>query len=486
VGLFLLAGLLLLILGSFFLGGWHFRWEGGKIYYVNLPDAHRIGPDSPIEVAGVRVGKVTAVELDPQTHRVKGKIRIRRDLRVYDDAVLRIRTSGFLGDRFLELEPGQSGRELPEGSFIPKSTAPLSLEEILDSLTPVVENLKALTENLRTVSGSPSFQRGITETLENLQKLSGSLESLVRGNRGNIEEIFANVARVSRELREQLPRLSREFSSGIQDLQGTIGDLRPAIQRIVERLDRISQNLDETMARIHGIVARVERGEGTVGTLLNDPKTAENLRETASTLGNLARSYQNLKTIIEYRGQEERLVEFSRWGMRHTLNIRIQPREGKYYALGIVRAPKLVETLTVRTTTTQDPQSGTLITETTTRELTAEDRILFNLYLAWTFFSRVTLRGGILESSGGAGLDLHLLPELWDLRAEIFRFPLEGGTPYLRGWTEIRLFRHLLLTAGLEDILTPPRGRRYSVGAGIIFTDEDLKTLFLALPRINF
>lgn len=486
VGLFLTMGLTLLLIASFFLGGWRFRWERGRIYYAELPDAHRIGPESHVELSGVRIGKVEAIELDPKTYRVRAKLRIRRDLQLYDDALLRIRTSGFLGDRFLEIDPGRSGKELPEGSLIPRSVAPLSLEEILDSLTPVVENLKAITADLQRVSGSPQFQEGITVTLAHLEQLSNQLNKLVEGNRENLNRIVADIRETLSYLKIHLPRLSQELFSGVREARSTIGELRPVLQRIGDRIDKISGDFENTISRINAVIARVEQGEGTVGTLLTDRDTAENVREAASTLGSIARSYRELRTIIEYRGQAENLPEVRRWGFRHTLNIRIQPDPEKYYALGLVHAPRLVENLTVRTTTSQDPRTGAVITETTTREVIGEDKFLFNLYLARTFFSFLTVRGGIIESSGGVGLDLHILPEIWTIRGELFGFPVEGGAPYLRSWTELRLFRHLNLTAGLEDILTPPRARRYSLGAGVIFDDKDLKTLFLALPRISF
>jgi len=202
-------------------------------------------------------------------------------------------------------------------------------------------------------------------------------------------------------------------------------------------------------------------------------------------VGDVARKYGELRTVIDYRGQVERLVgEDRNYGFRHTVNIHLKPRPEKFYSLGIVHTPVFPQTIQDRTTYFYD-SFGNVTQETRIREVTGEDRILFNLLFGYRF-SFLTLRGGLIESSGGLGIDFAFLRDSLWLRGEVFRFVRLKEKPYLRTWGQFYFLPSLSLTVGVEDLLSPLRPYRYSLGLGITLDDEDLKTLFLSLPSISF
>jgi len=182
VGLFFLSGLLLLLVFSFFLSGVHFTWERGRVYYVELKDAYKIGKDTSVVVAGVRVGRVEEVTLNPQTHKVRVKLRVDKKVVLYLNSKVVVRSAGLLGDRYIEIVPGEeSSGVLEDGGTIPQSEVPLSVEEILDRLTPVIENLEGVTKDIKTLTGEKAFQEGITAILENIRATTEVLRSLSEG-----------------------------------------------------------------------------------------------------------------------------------------------------------------------------------------------------------------------------------------------------------------------------------------------------------------
>ena len=59
------------------------------------------------------------------------ELKIRKGMKVYDDAIASIKTAGLIGDKYVQIDPGGSGEELKEGDMILETTAPLDLEELI-------------------------------------------------------------------------------------------------------------------------------------------------------------------------------------------------------------------------------------------------------------------------------------------------------------------------------------------------------------------
>jgi phospholipid/cholesterol/gamma-HCH transport system substrate-binding protein len=118
-------------------------------------------------------------------------------------------------------------------------------------------------------------------------------------------------------------------------------------------------------------------------------------------------------------------------------------------------------------------------------------------------YSFLTLRFGIIESTGGIGADLNLAIRFpWNtrwiedalvLKVDAFNFSIEAlRFPRLRATVRFTPFEHVYVNAGMDDILNTQNrdaltnrlisGRDFFVGAGIYFTDADIKSLLPVLP----
>jgi phospholipid/cholesterol/gamma-HCH transport system substrate-binding protein len=104
-----------------------------------------------------------------------------------------------------------------------------------------------------------------------------------------------------------------------------------------------------------------------------------------------------------------------------------------------------------------------------------------------------TFRMGILESSGGVGMDLHFFDDALSLRVDAFDFALEEKrSPRLRAALRVQALNHLFATVGVDDLINSPvrevstgrliLGRDFFVGAGVYFTDEDLQAILTLSP----
>lgn len=88
----------------------------------------RVGAD--VELAGVPVGRVTAISLT-EDMRARVNLRLDRPLQLTDDTIASVKTSGLIGDKYISLSPGGSPDILPAGGEITETEAPTDLESII-------------------------------------------------------------------------------------------------------------------------------------------------------------------------------------------------------------------------------------------------------------------------------------------------------------------------------------------------------------------
>jgi phospholipid/cholesterol/gamma-HCH transport system substrate-binding protein len=107
-------------------------------------------------------------------------------------------------------------------------------------------------------------------------------------------------------------------------------------------------------------------------------------------------------------------------------------------------------------------------TETTTNSL------LFSFQFARRL-GPLTGRFGIKESTGGVGLDLHLLQDRFELVNDLFGFGVQI-TPRYRAYIGYEFIHRLWLIGGVDHVFESDL-RDYFLGLQLRFTDEDLKTI---------
>ena len=86
---------------------------------------------STIELAGVTVGKVRHIELDPGEYEAIVHLDIDKSVQLQDDSIASIRTAGIIGDKFIKLSPGGSEIYLESGDEIEETESSISLEELV-------------------------------------------------------------------------------------------------------------------------------------------------------------------------------------------------------------------------------------------------------------------------------------------------------------------------------------------------------------------
>ena len=131
VGVFVLAGLLCVAYLTVKLG--KLEVVGGDSYVINarFKDITGLKNGAYVEMAGVRIGRVTGIVLDTKTNMPIVTMQIQKGIRLTDDSMASIKTSGLIGDKFIKVSPGGSDEILSPGSMIVETESSVDLGDLI-------------------------------------------------------------------------------------------------------------------------------------------------------------------------------------------------------------------------------------------------------------------------------------------------------------------------------------------------------------------
>jgi phospholipid/cholesterol/gamma-HCH transport system substrate-binding protein len=86
---------------------------------------------SMVYISGIEVGRVEKLSMDQEKQRAVVEIRIRNDIKIYDDAIAAIKTEGLLGDMHLSIDPGGAGALLADGGTITETQSAVNIADLI-------------------------------------------------------------------------------------------------------------------------------------------------------------------------------------------------------------------------------------------------------------------------------------------------------------------------------------------------------------------
>ena len=131
VGVFIVIGLICVGYMTVKLG--KISLFGGDTYplYARFASVAGLRVGSSVEVYGIQVGSVESLSIDEKRQMGVVRMKINRDLKVYDDAAATIKTSGLIGDKYVKIEPGGAGEPLKPGGTITETSVPADIEDLI-------------------------------------------------------------------------------------------------------------------------------------------------------------------------------------------------------------------------------------------------------------------------------------------------------------------------------------------------------------------
>jgi phospholipid/cholesterol/gamma-HCH transport system substrate-binding protein len=249
---------------------------GGDTYHASFSEAGGIQPDDEVRIAGVRVGKVTGVELDG--NKVNVSFKVDTPSKFGSDTEAQIKVKTLLGSMYLALVPEGEG-QLKEGSTIPLSRTQ-SAYDVVQAFSGLADraeriNTDQLADSLDTVADltkdTPAAFQGTLRGLSRLSETVASRDQQINDLLKNLDTVSGTLAERDQDIvalmkdsdvllralvqrREAVHRLlvsTSRFSTELTLLvKQSRADLKPALsnlERVVDLLLKNQSNLDESL-----------------------------------------------------------------------------------------------------------------------------------------------------------------------------------------------------------------------------------------------
>jgi phospholipid/cholesterol/gamma-HCH transport system substrate-binding protein len=131
VGLFVLIGILCVGYLTVKLG--KMELMGREYYHLNAQFESVTGlkAGANVEMAGVPIGKVEAIDLDIERQVARVRMKIQSNVVLTDDVIASVKTRGLIGDKYIKLSPGGSDLVLKSGDTIIETESAMDIEELI-------------------------------------------------------------------------------------------------------------------------------------------------------------------------------------------------------------------------------------------------------------------------------------------------------------------------------------------------------------------
>jgi phospholipid/cholesterol/gamma-HCH transport system substrate-binding protein len=132
VGVFMVVGILCLAYLSIKLG--KLELMGGDFYDLNATfnSVSGLKAGASVEIAGVEIGRVKRIDLDPaRGYMARVILRVRTGVKLTDDSIASVRTRGIIGDKFILIKPGGSEKMVADGGKMRETESAVDLEQLI-------------------------------------------------------------------------------------------------------------------------------------------------------------------------------------------------------------------------------------------------------------------------------------------------------------------------------------------------------------------
>lgn len=268
VGITVILSLALLLAFVFALQGWWITGRGYIVYAI-FPYAGGLEAGAPVRLSGVEVGRVLEVSLTPDAQ-AKVKMRIKKGVALFSNYAVRV-SMPLLGERFVDIRPIQpKGRLITEGDTLRGETpttveavigeAELLLQEMKRTVTSLREKISPLLkENIRTllVNAQLLLERA-SMAVDSVRKFAEDIRPSLKESGKHIEGMTANLEGAASTVREMIDQGSKHLLTTTENIAKTSEELRKQILELTGNLQGIVEELRKTSSRSEEIANNIE------------------------------------------------------------------------------------------------------------------------------------------------------------------------------------------------------------------------------------
>lgn len=264
---------------------------------------------NPIYISGIKVGYVKNVEfVSYNSSDVRVTLVFNSKLKIPKNSIAKIYSADLMGSKAIQIIMGNSTDFLSNGNVlrseveadlkeeINRQVIPLKLkaEELMSSFDSVLIAIKLVFNENTRKNLSYSFEN-IKISLDNIKNLTFNVDTLVSGQRNRLSQIIYNFESISHNIRNNNDKISNIISN-FSALSDTLAK---------SRINETINNTNKTLAEAASIMNKINKGEGSLGMLINNDSLYNNLQSSAKNLDLL---------LLDLRLHPQRYVKINIFG----------------------------------------------------------------------------------------------------------------------------------------------------------------------------
>lgn len=308
VGLVAIIAILLLYWGFNYLKGQNI-FEDKRVYYAVYSRVDGLTAARPIMINGFQVGQVEQVYFHPDgSGRLVVKLQMTSEFPIAENTIASIQSTDLLGEKSIEFILGDSPQPAESGDTLVSNIKLTLTEEVNQQVAPLKSKAEHLFASMDTaltlVSGflNEDTRDNFMETFNSIRRSFQQLENTVYNLDYTVDETKTDIimsAQNITDLTNTLSENSEQLGNTIQNLN-TISDSLAQV-RFVETF----ASLERALASTEQVMEKVNKGEGSLGMLVNDPELYQNLEDASRQLDLL---------LLDVKYNPKRYVNFSVFG----------------------------------------------------------------------------------------------------------------------------------------------------------------------------
>ena len=306
VGVLAALAIALLFIGYSFLKG-NDVFTSDNMYFTDYDNVDGLTTSKPVLVNGYQIGRVSKMYL-MDNGKIRTEFKIKSEYDIPSNTIARIVSESILGGKAIVFDIGNSKTLARNGDPL-QSDVQANLMEKVEPLQNKVENLVVKLDSVLSAVNTAlddEFQRdfknslrSISKSLNNVEKITTDVESLMGSERIRLARIMQNLESITNNFNKNTVTINKILAN-LDNMSSELS--KTEIKATID-------NANKAMHDVSLITDKINKGEGSLGLLLNDDKLYDNLSNASLSLDQL---------IQDVKANPGRYIRLSIFGKKDT------------------------------------------------------------------------------------------------------------------------------------------------------------------------
>ncbi|NPA82801.1 MAG: MCE family protein [Epsilonproteobacteria bacterium] len=468
VGLFVFIGLLFLFALSTQVSKFANMGKEGYDLYSYIDNAAGLDKNTKVKVNGIEGGYLKDMKIEG--NKVKLDLFIYKNIKIPKDSMLELTQDSMLSGKYPAIILGNSKEYLKPGEVITKHKKLLGFDAASDSLAKAADEFKAFIQEAREMLDENS-RNNLKQTFANLERITEELRVVLKANElnatinnfssmaknlsaagekfGNMSDEFKKTAYI---LNKKLPAILAKIDQLAADLKNVGSDAKEKLPKLLDRFSAVGEDLEDIL----------KTNKKSIGNAISSAdEFFSKGGETFDTIGEYINSLANIELEVGLRGE----YMFDDHYNKSYFTLNYKPNATRTY---------IFEAASMDDYSRMDEFGHVILPKKHEKS-----KMLISAEIAKRY-DDFQVRAGIIENTGGLGADYYMFHDKLKASVEIFDFNAEndvrGSNAHLKTSVRYTMLKHIDTYLGVDNILNN-RSRNVFLGFGVHFVDNDLKLL---------